>query len=110
MNRIFEKNFVLMYVPYRFHYSTSIYLFNFRSYQQLQQPFPIHQNEDYHSDVKTCDFRSFKSDVNDTPTLAEYLKKSTVKAIAFKNGIPEDAKASLAEAVRKGGLKIQYFA
>jgi hypothetical protein len=67
---------------------------------------------DDHSDVKACDFRAFKTEVDDIPTLAEYLKNSTVRAIAFKSGIQEEAKASLAEAVatRNGGLKVQYFA
>lgn len=38
-------------------------------------------------------------------------RKSTVKAIAFKNGIPKEAKASLAEAIaaRKDRLTIKYF-
>lgn len=64
-----------------------------------------------HQDTRTCDFRHFKAEVNDVSTLAEYLKTSSVKAIALKKAIPEAAKASLAEAVaaRNGALKIQYF-
>ena len=64
-----------------------------------------------HPSVPACDFRAFKTEIHDIPTLTEYLKHSTVKAIALKNGISDNAKASLAEAVaaRNGGLKIQYF-
>lgn len=66
-----------------------------------------------HPNTKACDFRHFEAAVNDIPTLAESLKKSSVKAIAFQKGIPvsEAAKASLDEAIaaRKGGLKVQYL-
>ena len=65
-----------------------------------------------HSDVRQCDFRSFKTEINDIPVLAEYLIQSTIKAIAINSGISQEAKNSLAEAVnaRKGTLKVQYFA
>ena len=64
-----------------------------------------------HADVKQCDFRTFKSEVNDISTLAEHLKNSTVKAIAINNGISAEARTKLEDAVtsRKGGLKVQYF-
>ena len=65
-----------------------------------------------HLDIKNCDFRVFKTDIHDIPTLAKFLKNSTVKAIALNSGIPQETKESLAEAVaaRNGGLKVQYFA
>jgi ABC-type phosphate transport system auxiliary subunit len=65
--------------------------------------------------VLTLDFRSFKTEVHDISALADNLKTSTVKAIALKKGISDDAKASLAEAVAArngtlyGPLKVQYF-
>ena len=61
--------------------------------------------------IQTCNFRSFKAGVNDIPTLAEYLKKSTVRAIAFNNDISDDAKRQLNEVVlaRSGGLKVVYY-
>jgi myosin heavy subunit len=63
------------------------------------------------SDIKSCDFRVFETHVTGIPILAEYLKKSSIKAVAFNENIPSSAKADLAEAVaaRKGGLKVQYF-
>lgn len=61
--------------------------------------------------VTMCDFRPFKGEIYDVPTLAEYLKTSRITAIAFNDGISGDAKKSLAEAVaaRNGGLKIRYY-
>ena len=47
-----------------------------------------------HADVKQCDFRTFKSEVNDISTLAEHLKNSTVKAIAINNGISAEARTN----------------
>ena len=65
-----------------------------------------------HPTVKACDFRSFKTEVHDIGTLAEYLKTSTVKGIALKNGIPSESKEILGTAVaaRSGGLIVKYFA
>ena len=67
---------------------------------------------DDHPTVKACDFRAFKTEVHDIGTLAEYLKTSTVKGIALKNGIPLESKEILSKAVaaRSGGLVVKYFA
>ena len=64
-----------------------------------------------HQEVSSCDFSTFKTEINDVSSLAEYLKNSKVTVITLKKAIPEAAKASLAEAVaaRNGGLKVQYF-
>ena len=82
------------------------------SYPKINSMRSITHYLDDHPNVKICDLRPFKAEVYDIPTLAEYLKHSTVKLIGIKNGIPDDAKASLAEAVaaRNGGLKVQYSA
>ena len=73
---------------------------------------PITTYLDNHPKVSMCNFTAFKAEVHDVPTLAEYLKYSNIKAIAFRSSISEEAKASLAEAVaaRKGSLKVQYLA
>lgn len=65
-----------------------------------------------HAEIKQCDLRSFKAEIQDIQTLAKYLKNSAVRAIAINNGIAEQAKTSLAQAVaaRNGGLRVQYFA
>jgi hypothetical protein len=64
-----------------------------------------------HPNVISCDFRPFKKEMYDAKTFAEYLKTSSVKAIAIKKCVSEETKASLAEAVaaRNGTLKVQYF-
>jgi len=82
-----------------------------KSYAKLNSMRAVTRYLDDHPDVKACDFRCLKTQVQDIPALADYLKKSTIKAIAINSGIPADAKTSLAEAVaaRKGGLKVQYF-
>ena len=82
------------------------------SYSKINSMRSITQYLDDHPNVKICDLRPFKTEICDIPTLAEYLKHSTVKLVGIKNGIPDDAKASLAEAVaaRNGGLKVQYSA
>jgi hypothetical protein len=71
-----------------------------------------------HPLTKTCDFRTFKTEVNDIGTLANFLKTSDafgIKGVAFKSGIAEIAKTKLAEAVAaraatQSPLKVQYFA
>jgi hypothetical protein len=65
-----------------------------------------------HPDVKGCDFRAFKTDIKDLPTLAEFLKTSKVQAIALSSGISAEAKAKLDEAIaaRNRGLRVQYAA
>jgi hypothetical protein len=65
-----------------------------------------------HPDVVTCDFRPFKAEISDISTLADYLKDSAIKAVAFKVFILDSDKALLAEAAaaRNGTLKVQYFA
>jgi hypothetical protein len=68
--------------------------------------------------TKMCDFRHFKTEVNDVETLADFLKTPdayAVKALAFKTAISEIAKQKLAEAVSARAstpspLKVQYFA
>ena len=82
-----------------------------KSFPQINSMKSVTQYLTDHPDVKSCDFRVFKTAINDIPTLATYLKKSTVKAIALSSDISAEAKASLAEAVaaRNGNLKVQYF-
>jgi hypothetical protein len=65
-----------------------------------------------HPNVQLCNFTFFKSEIQDIPTLTEFLKSSKIKTtIAFKNGIPEDAKDKLAEVIAvNGGLKVKYIA
>lgn len=62
-------------------------------------------------DVKMCDFRPFGVQISDIPTLSEFLKTATIKAVAFNKDIPADSKAKLQDAVaaRNGTLKVQYF-
>jgi len=68
--------------------------------------------------TKLCDFRTFKTEVNDVGTLADFLKTPAafaIKGVAFKSGIAEIAKEKLAEAAAdrattKSPLKVQYFA
>jgi len=65
-----------------------------------------------HPNIKSLDFRSFKTAVDDISTLATYLKTSTtVIGVAFKDAISKDAKKDLDEAVaaRDGKLKVKYF-
>jgi hypothetical protein len=67
------------------------------------------------SNVTQCDFRCFKTEISDIPTLAEYLKESKVKAIALNSGISEQAKLSMNEAVAARAststpLKVCYYA
>ena len=82
------------------------------SYPKINSMRSITQYLDKHPNIKICDLRPFKTEICDIPTLAEYLKHSTVKLVGIKDGISDDAKASLAEAVaaRNGGLKVQYSA
>jgi hypothetical protein len=82
------------------------------SYPKINSMKPVSQYLTDNPNVVSCDFRSFKTEVHDIPFFADYLKTSTVKAIALKKDISDDAKASLAEAVaaRNGTLKVQYFA
>ena len=82
------------------------------SYPKINSMRSITQYLDDHLNVKICELRPFKTEICDIPTLAEYLKHFTVKLAGIKNGISDDAKASLAEAVaaRNGGLKAQYSA
>lgn len=62
-----------------------------------------------------CDFRHFEAEINDIPTLAQYLKDShQVGDIAFMNTISEDDRKTLAEAVEARNstsfpLDIQYL-
>jgi hypothetical protein len=81
------------------------------SYPKINSMKAVIRYLDDHPDIKTCNFLIFKTAVHDIPTLADYLKKSTIKAIGLNSGIPNDAKASLAEAVnaRNGSLKVQYL-
>ena len=81
------------------------------SYPKINSMKAVTKYLDNNPSIKACDFRSFETEVHDIPTLAEYLKTSTVKAIALKSQIPEAAKESLTTAVvaRNGGLKVQYF-
>ncbi len=69
--------------------------------------------------TKTCDFRTFKAEINDIDTLVDFLTTPAayaVKALAFKTVILEVTKAKLAEAVAARTaagavpLKVQYFA
>ena len=68
--------------------------------------------------TKACDFRAFKTEINDVETLADFLKTSdafAIRGVAFKSGISEIAKEKIAEAVSaraatKFPLKAQYFA
>ena len=67
--------------------------------------------------TKTCDFRHFKTEVNDVETLAEFLQTPAayaIKGVAFKKGISEIAKNQLAAAASARAstnfpLKVQYF-
>jgi hypothetical protein len=81
------------------------------SYPRINSMTPVIRYLDDNPDVPTLDFRSFKSEVHDVKTLAVKLKNSTIRAIAIKKCIPEEAKASLADvvAIRNGTLKVQYF-
>ena len=65
-----------------------------------------------HPNVRACDFRVFKAEINDISTLTAFLNSSPIKAVAFKESISEAAKAILAEAVTatNGQLRVQYFA
>lgn len=60
---------------------------------------------------KKLDFRLFKTEIYDIPTLLEYLKKPVIGTVYFNNNISEEAKLSLSEVVtaRNDGLKVQYF-
>jgi DNA repair exonuclease SbcCD ATPase subunit len=82
-----------------------------KNYPQLNSMPAVTKYLTDRSDIKSCDFRVFETHVAGIPILAEYLKKSSIKAVAFNENIPSSAKADLAEAVaaRKGGLKVQYF-
>jgi len=68
--------------------------------------------------TKTCDFRTFKTEVNDVGKLVDFLKTPAafaIKGVALKSGIAEIAKEKLTEAVAarattKSPLKVQYFA
>jgi hypothetical protein len=82
------------------------------SFGRINSMKPVKQYLDDHPKVQACDFRTFKTEIRDIPSLVDYLKTSTVKAIALKNGISEDDKASLdeAKAARNGGLIVRYFA
>ena len=68
---------------------------------------------DDHPGVKACDFRSFRGEVHDVKTLADYLAQSscTIKAIGIDRKISDEAQSSLAEVVKakNGALKVQYF-
>ena len=83
-----------------------------KSYPKINSMRAITRYIDDHPTVKMCDFRPFKTEISDIATLADYLKKSNVRAIALNSGIPTDAKTLLSEAIasRSGGLKVQYFA
>ena len=67
--------------------------------------------------TKTCDFRHFKTEINDVETLAEFLQTPAayaIKGVAFKKGISEIAKNQLAAAASARAstdflLKVQYF-
>ena len=82
------------------------------AYCRINSMRPVTKYLKDHPNVALCDFRPFKAEIYDIPTLAEYLKHSKVKGIALKKSVSEEAKASLAAAVvaRNGGLKVQYFA
>lgn len=83
-----------------------------KSYLKINSMRSIIRYLNDHPTVKTCDFRAFKTEVYDIGTLAEYLKTSTTKGIALKNGIPLESKEILSKAVaaRSGGLVVKYFA
>lgn len=82
-----------------------------KSFPQINTMKSVVQYLSDYPEIKVCDFRVFKTAVYDIPALANFLKKSTVKAVALNSGIPAEAKASLADAVaaRNGSLKVQYF-
>jgi hypothetical protein len=82
-----------------------------KNYPQINSMPAVTQYLSDHPDIKICDFRVFETHATDIPILAEHLKKSQIKAVAFDTNIPDIAKASLADAVaaRSGGLKVQYF-
>jgi hypothetical protein len=66
-----------------------------------------------HSQVNQCDLRPFKASIGDISALTNYLKASrTVKTVFANNGISQEAKNKLAEALaaRKGDLKVLYSA
>jgi len=83
-----------------------------KSYSKLNSMVAVTKYLNDNPNIKTVDFRILKAEINDIPTLAEYLTKSNIKAIAINSGISSQAKESLNIAVkaRNGGLKIQYFA
>jgi len=68
--------------------------------------------------TKLCDFRTFKTEVNDVGTFADFLKTPAafaIKGVAFKSGISEIAKEKLAEAKKTRAttnfpLQVQYSA
>ena len=81
-----------------------------KSFVRINKMKPIIDYLSQHPDVRMCNFRSFKTEVHDIPTLAEYLKTSNITAVGLNSGISEESKALLAEAVavRNGTLKIFY--
>lgn len=73
---------------------------------------PIIRYFDDHPNIKLCDLRTFKDQINDVGTLATYLADPSCKinAVAVKKCIPLEVKNKLEEAkALKTGLKICYY-
>ena len=81
------------------------------NYSKLNSMTAVIKYLDDNPNIKMIDFRILKTEINDIPTLAEYLSKSNIKGVAINSGISIEAKTSLNKAVeaRNGGLKVQYF-
>ena len=81
------------------------------NYSKLNSMTAVIKYLDDNPNIKMIDFRIIKTEINDIPTLAEYLSKSNIKGVAINSGISIEAKTSLNKAVeaRNGGLKVQYF-
>lgn len=66
-----------------------------------------------HPDVKMCNFKPFKTALEDIPTLADYIAQLScrIRAIGINRNISDEAKSSLEAAVaaRKGALKVQFL-